>query len=82
MYDLLIKGGKVIDPAQNIGRRMDVAIQGAKIAALAASISRQEARQTVDASDKTVTPGLIDAHCHVYANVHALSTEPDNAGVR
>ena len=82
MYDLLIKGGKVIDPAQNIGRQMDVAIQGAKIAALAASISPQEARQTVDASGKTVTPGLIDAHCHVYANVHALSTNPDSAGVR
>jgi len=82
MYDLLIKGGKVIDPAQNIGRQMDVAIQGAKIAALAESISPQEARQTVDASNKIVTPGLIDAHCHVYANVHALSTDPDSAGVR
>ena len=80
MYDLLIKGGKVIDPAQNIGRRMDVAIQGAKIAALAKSISPQEARQVVDASNKIVTPGLIDAHCHVYANVHALSTDPDSAG--
>ena len=82
MYDLLIKGGKVIDPAQNIGRRMDVAIQGAKIAALAESISPREARQVVDASSKIVTPGLIDAHCHVYANVHTISTDPDSAGVR
>lgn len=82
MYDLLIKGGKVIDPAQNINKRMDIAIQGARIAALTESISPAEAHAVVDASGKIVTPGLIDAHCHVYVNVNPLGAHPDDAGVR
>jgi len=82
MYDLLIKGGKVIDPAQNINRKMDVAIEGTKIAALAENIPAKEARQVVDAKGKIVTPGLIDHHCHVYAYVNALGAEPDKVGVR
>ena len=81
MYDLLIKNGNVIDAAQRINKKADLAVQGTRIAALAESISPQEAKQVVDASGKIVTPGLIDGHCHVYAGVHSLSTHPDSAGV-
>jgi dihydroorotase len=82
MYDLLITQGTVVDPTQNIYKKMDVAVRGGSIAALADHIPQREARRIVDASGQMVTPGLIDAHCHVYAGVQALGVEPDSAGVR
>jgi len=82
MYDLLIKGGRVIDPAQNIDGKMDIAISGDKIAKLAKDIPSQEGRRVVDARDKLVTPGLIDMHCHVFDCVYHTSVEPDIAGVK
>ena len=82
MYDLLIKGGRVIDPAQNIDDKLDVAISGDKIATLAKDIPSQESRKVVDAKGKIVTPGLIDVHCHVYDSIHQISVEPDVAGVK
>jgi dihydroorotase len=62
VYDLVIKNGRVIDPAQNIDDKLDVAINGDKVAALARDIAPSEAGQVVDASDHLVTPGLIDLH--------------------
>ena len=82
MYDLLIKGGRVVDPAQNIDDKLDIAISGDKIAAVAKDIPISEGRQVVDASGKLVTPGLIDLHCHVFDSIHAISVEPDIAGVK
>lgn len=82
MYDLLIKGGRVIDPAQNIDDKLDIAISGDKIATLAKDIPSTESQQVVDAKDKLVTPGLIDVHCHVFDGIHKISVEPDVAGVK
>ena len=65
-YDLLLKGGHVIDPKNGIDRVMDVAIAGGKIARVAAAISASESRKTADVSGLYVTPGLIDMHVHVY----------------
>jgi dihydroorotase len=65
-YDLLLKGGHVIDPKNNIDRVMDVAVSGAKIARVAAAIDGREAKTVVDAAGLYVTPGLIDLHAHVY----------------
>jgi dihydroorotase len=65
-YDLLLKGGHVIDPKNNIDKVMDVAIAGGKIARVAASIPAAEAKKVVDAAGLYVTPGLIDLHTHVY----------------
>jgi dihydroorotase len=56
-YDLLIRGGRVIDPSQKINGPMDVAIAGGKIAAVAANIPANRARQVFDAGGKLVTPG-------------------------
>src|SRR5882724_5966130 len=66
-YDLLLKGGHVIDPANNVNAVMDVAIAAGKIARVAAGIPAAEARQVVDASGLFVTPGLVDIHVHAYA---------------
>jgi len=82
MYDLLIKSGRVIDPAQNIDDKLDIAISGDKIATLAKDIPSTESQKIVDARDKIVTPGLIDVHCHVYDGVLKISVEPDIAGVK
>lgn len=66
-YDLLLKGGHVIDPANNVNALMDVAIAAGKIARVAAGIPAAEARQVVDARGLFVTPGLVDIHVHAYA---------------
>jgi len=66
-YDLLIKGGHVIDGKNQLSALRDVAIQDGKIAAVAANIDRAKAKKVVDATGLYVTPGLVDMHVHVYA---------------
>ena len=82
MYDLVIKGGRVIDPAQNIDDKLDIAISGDKIATVSKNIPSQESHQVVDATDKIITPGLIDMHCHVCYGILKNGVEPDVAGVK
>ena len=62
-YDLIIKGGRVIDPAHKLNAVRDVAIAGGHIAAIAANIPARAA-ETIDAQGKLVVPGLIDIHTH------------------
>ncbi|MDA0937059.1 MAG: amidohydrolase/deacetylase family metallohydrolase [Bacteroidetes bacterium] len=63
-YDILIKGGHIIDPANNIDQVMDLAIMGDKIAAVEKKISPKQAKIVVNASGMIVSPGLIDMHTH------------------
>src|SRR5215217_2771890 len=65
--DLLLKGGHVIDPKNNINTVMDVAVAGGKIVRVASNIAASEAKKTVDVKGFYVTPGLIDMHAHVFA---------------
>jgi dihydroorotase len=78
MYDLLITGGTVIDPAAGISGRKDVAFTNGKVAIIAGSISPSEAIESIDAAGKLVTPGLIDAHVHVFDGVSHFGIEPDS----
>ena len=64
-YDLLLKGGHVIDPANNVDRAADVGITAGKIAAVAENIPASAAEKVVDVSGLYVTPGLVDIHFHV-----------------
>src|SRR5436305_9292095 len=66
-YDLLLKGGHVIDGRNRISAVRDVAIANGRIAAVAANISPADALKVVDATGYYVTPGLVDIHVHVYA---------------
>ena len=66
-YDLLLKGGHVIDPRNGIDAVRDVAVAGGKIAAVQPTIDPAEARQVVDVAGLYVTPGLVDIHVHVFA---------------
>jgi dihydroorotase len=65
-YDLLLKGGRVIDPKNGVNAPMDVAVKDGKIARVAAGIPAAEAAKVVNVTGLTVTPGLIDIHVHVY----------------
>ena len=65
-YDILLKGGHVIDPRNEINELRDVAIAEGKIARVASDIPPAEARTVVDVAGLFVTPGLIDLHVHVY----------------
>ena len=71
-FDLLLKGGNVIDPKNQINSKMDVAIANGKIAQVSANISAQKAKSVVDVTGLYVTPGLIDMHVHAFQG-----NEPD-----
>lgn len=72
-YSIVIKGGHVIDPKNNIDAEMDVAVKDGKIALVAKSIDARQGLQVVDATGLYVTPGLIDIHSHNF-----YGTEPDH----
>ena len=77
-YDLLLKGGLVIDPKNNIKALMDVAIAGGKIALVAPQIPDSQAKKTVNVAGYLVTPGLLDIHAHYYP-VSSIGVMPDSA---
>ncbi|HEX2889065.1 amidohydrolase/deacetylase family metallohydrolase [Vineibacter terrae] len=64
-YDLVVRGGEVIDPSQNLRGRRDIGIRNATIAAVEREIPPQRGTQTLDAAGQLVLPGLIDFHAHV-----------------
>jgi dihydroorotase len=80
MFDLVLKGGTVIDPARSLHEKLDVGITGDRITALAASIAETESSRIIDVSGKLVTPGLVDNHVHVYPS-KTTNKHPDFAGV-
>ncbi|HOB83548.1 MAG TPA: amidohydrolase/deacetylase family metallohydrolase [Bacteroidales bacterium] len=65
-YNIILKGGHVIDPKNNINEVMDIAVKDGKIALLSKNIDAREGIQVVNAGGFYVTPGLIDMHVHVY----------------
>ena len=65
-HDLILKGGHMIDPKNEINAPMDIAISDGKIAAVAAYIGSSQAKQVVDVTGLYIVPGLIDMHVHVF----------------
>ncbi len=82
-YELLLKGGHVLDSKNHINGVMDVAVAGGKIAAVAKDIPAGQAKRVIDATGLYVTPGLVDMHAHLFAGTMgpeytgALSVRPD-----
>src|SRR5688572_8730055 len=81
MYDLVLKGGRVVDPASGLDGVLDVAVENGKIARVAADIVPTEAARVIEVGGKIVTPGLIDLHAHVFEGVNRTGVNPDLAGV-
>src|SRR5450432_842942 len=78
-YDLLVKGGHVIDAKNRIDDVRDVAIEGGRIARVAPKIDPSEARKVVDVAGLYVTPGLIDIHVHVFKRSNPPSGAQDES---
>ena len=77
MYDLVIAGGTLVDPAQGVQERKDVAVDKGRIIRIAKDIPCEEGWDVLDASGHIVTPGLIDLHVHVYPGVSHYGIHPD-----
>jgi dihydroorotase len=77
-YDLLLTDGDVLDPAGGLKGRMDVGIAGGKIVEVGANLPQNEARRTISAKGRIVTPGLIDIHAHVFINAHDMGHRTDH----
>ena len=81
-FDVILRGGRVIDPVRGLDGIHDVAVQGGTIAAVAPRIEGT-ARRTIDARKHLVIPGMIDTHCHIYQHVTGtFGMNPDEVGIR
>ena len=80
--DILLKGGRVIDPAQGIDGAMDLAVKNGKIISVATDIPQTEAEKVMDVSGKLVIPGLIDLHTHVYQGGTSVGVDADRLCAR
>ncbi|MAG36358.1 MAG: amidohydrolase/deacetylase family metallohydrolase [Dehalococcoidia bacterium] len=76
VYDLRIAGGTVFDASQNLAAQADVLVQDSRVAAVGEDLAG-EARQTLDASGRYVTPGLVDLHMHAYWGVSHYGIDAD-----
>src|SRR5215469_14236437 len=81
MYDLLLKGGTVLDPSSKLDGAHDLAVENGAISRIAPQIAETEAARTIDVRGKVVTPGLIDLHAHVFEGVNRTGVNPDLGGV-
>ena len=74
--DLLLRGGRLIDPAAGLDGPYDLAISAGRVAAIGPSLEAAPGTRVVDARGLLVLPGLIDLHCHVFARM-GIGTDPD-----
>jgi dihydroorotase len=81
-FDLVIKGGEVVDPGAGYSGRLDVAVTRDRIAAVDRDIPAESAFRVVDATGQVVTPGLVDLHTHVYAGSTYWGVQADPVAAR
>jgi dihydroorotase len=82
-YDLVLRGGHVLDPARDVNGILDVAVRGGTIAAVAPALAAARGTRSLDVRGRLVVPGLIDTHAHVYQYVTgSFGMNPDLVGVR
>lgn len=78
-YDMVLRGGEVIDPSQNLRGKRDVAVNRGKVAAIAEALPPDASGFNLDVSGKLVVPGLVDIHTHFYHKVMTLGADPDTS---
>src|SRR5690349_5920944 len=76
-YDLVIRGGEVLDPSQSLRARRDIGIRWGMIETVQETIPAERGLKSIDASGKLVMPGLVDLHCHVYPYGSAIGIPAD-----
>ena len=76
-YELLIKGGTLIDPAQGVHALKDVAFANGMVVEVGDDLPKTEAHEMIDASGYLVTPGMIDLHVHVFYGISHFGIQPD-----
>ncbi len=76
-YDLLICDGEVVDPGSGLRGGMDVGIGAGRIVEVAPSLPSEEARRTISAKGRLVTPGLVDVHAHLFVNSSDMGENTD-----
>lgn len=76
-FDLIVKGAHVIDPANRINGRRDVAVRRGRVAAIDTSIPSDSAAEVHNATNRYLTPGLVDLHTHVYPGATFWGVNPD-----
>jgi dihydroorotase len=81
-FDLLIKGGEVVDPAAGFEGRLDVAVSGNRIAAVDRDIPESSTSQVIDGRGCLVTPGLVDLHTHVFWGAGYFGIDADSVSCR
>lgn len=81
-YDLVLKGGRVLDPAGGLDITADVAIRGDRIVSIAPGLETRGARAVIDARGKLVVPGLVDLHTHVYWGATGLGVDAETVCCR
>lgn len=79
-FDLLVKGGEIIDPEAGYSGKMDVAVKRSRIAAVDKNIPAKSAFKVIDASDQYVTAGLIDIHAHLFKGMTFWGVDADAIG--
>ncbi len=80
--DLLLRGGRVIDPANNLDAVADIAIRNGRVVAVGAGAHDIAARRQIDVRGAIVTPGFIDMHVHIYEWVTNFGVPADAAGIQ
>jgi len=81
-FDLLVKGGEVVDPGSGRRGAFDVAVNRNRIAAVDKNIPANSAARVIDATGKLVTPGLVDLHSHVFHGCSYWGVKPDPVASR
>jgi dihydroorotase len=81
VYDLILKGGRIIDPSQGMDRSGDLAVHEGKVAEIAESIDQSSGRRVIPVAGKIVAPGLIDLHCHPGSGFTWIGMTPDEIGL-
>lgn len=76
-FDVIIKGGTVMDPGAGLSGRLDVGISRGVVTAVEPELPEESSVEVIDATDRIVTPGLIDLHAHVYRGVTFWAVDAD-----
>ncbi|ACZ40873.1 amidohydrolase/deacetylase family metallohydrolase [Sphaerobacter thermophilus] len=81
-FDLVIRGGEVLDPGAGIQGRFDLGIRDGRVAAIEPEIDLARAERVIDATGQIVTPGLVDLHTHIYWGATYWGIEADPVAAR